>query len=77
MRDFPVGPVTKTPCSNAAGLNSISGQGTKPHVLKLRPSAAKKNKGVRSDCRNFLAGFTLDILEVFTAIFSLCLMVPY
>ena len=29
---------------NAAGLNLISGQGTRPHKLKLRPSAAKKKK---------------------------------
>ena len=29
IRDFSVGPVVKTPASNAAGLSLIPGQGTK------------------------------------------------
>ena len=34
--DFPGGPVAKAPCSQERGPGSISGQGTKSHMLQLR-----------------------------------------
>ena len=47
-RTYLVGPIDKTPCSNAGVLGSIPGQGTRSHIpqlkfhmLQLRPSAAK------------------------------------
>ena len=30
--DFPGGPVAETPCTNAGGLGSIPGQGTRSHI---------------------------------------------
>ena len=39
---LPWWPVAKTPSSQ--GLGSIPGQGTKHHVLQLRPNTAKKIK---------------------------------
>ena len=40
-RDFPGGPVAKTLCSQCKGLGSISGQGTRSHMLQLRLDTAK------------------------------------
>ena len=40
-RDFPGGPVAKTLCSQCKGLGSIPGQGTRAHMLQLRPGTAK------------------------------------
>ena len=41
--DFPGGPVAETPCTNAGGLGSIPGQGTRSHMLQLRiPNATTK-----------------------------------
>ena len=34
--DFPGGPVAKTPRSQGGGPGSVSGQGTKSHMLQLR-----------------------------------------
>ena len=43
IRDFPGGPVPKTPHSNAGGLGSIPGQRTRSHVLQLKiPHAITK-----------------------------------
>ena len=39
-RDFPAGPVVNS-APNAGGPGSIPGQGTRSHVLQLRPGAAK------------------------------------
>ena len=41
--DFPSGPVVETRLyiPNSGGRSSIPGQGTRPHMLKPRPSAAK------------------------------------
>ena len=36
FRDFPTGPVAKTPHSQAGGLGSIPGQGTSAHTPQLR-----------------------------------------
>ena len=44
LRDFPGGPVAKTPCSQCRGLGSTPGQGTRSHMLQLRPCADKINK---------------------------------
>ena len=42
QRDFPGGPVAKTPHSSAeGGLGLIPGRGTRSHMLRLRPGAAK------------------------------------
>ena len=35
-RDFPGGSVAKTPASNAGGLSSIPGQGTRSHMMQVR-----------------------------------------
>ena len=35
LRDFPGGPVTKNPCSNAMGPGSISGWATRSHRLQV------------------------------------------
>ena len=35
-RDFPGGPVAKTPCFQSRGPGSIPGQGTRSHMLELR-----------------------------------------
>ena len=35
-QDLPGGPVAKTPCSRAEALGSISGQGTRSHMLQQR-----------------------------------------
>ena len=40
-RDFPGGPVAKVCSSNAVGPGSVPGQGTRFHILQLRPGAAK------------------------------------
>ena len=39
IRDFSVGPIVKTPASNAAGLGLFPGQGT-----KIPPAAQSKKK---------------------------------
>ena len=39
--DFPGGPVAKTLSSHCRGPGSIPGQGTRSHMLQLRPGAAK------------------------------------
>ena len=39
--DSPGDPVAKTLCSNAGGPGLIPGQGTRSHMLQLRPGAAK------------------------------------
>ena len=43
-RDFPGGPVAKTPSSHARGLGSIPGQGTRSHMPKLTPREAQKER---------------------------------
>ena len=40
-RDFPGGLVAKTPPSQCRGLGFIPAQGTRSHMLQLRPGAAK------------------------------------
>ena len=40
-RGFPDGPEAKTPRSQSKALGSVPGQGTRSHLLQLRPSAAK------------------------------------
>ena len=40
-RDFPIGPVSKTLCSQYRGPHSIRGQGTRSHMLKLRSGIAR------------------------------------
>ena len=48
FRDSPDGPVAKTLCSNAGGLASILGQGTRSRMPQLkRPSAARKMTDLR------------------------------
>ena len=41
FRDFPHGPVTKTLCSQSRGPGLIPGQGTRSHMLQLKPSPVK------------------------------------
>ena len=36
IRDFPGGPLAKTPCSQCRGLGSIPCQGTRPYMPQLR-----------------------------------------
>ena len=43
-RDFPGGPVAKTPSSHARGMASIPGQGTRSHMPKLTPREAQRKK---------------------------------
>ena len=38
MRDFPSGPVAKTPTPNAGGWGLIPGQGTRSRMLQLKIS---------------------------------------
>ena len=40
-RDFPIGPVSKTLCSQYRGPHSIRGQGTRSHMLQLRSGIAR------------------------------------
>ena len=41
FRDFPGGPVAKTPSSQCKGPSSIPGQEARSHRLQLRPGTAK------------------------------------
>ena len=41
LGESPDGPVAKTVHSQCRGPGSISGQGTRSHMLQLRPDAAK------------------------------------
>ena len=44
IRDFPGGPVSKTPCSQFRGFGLITGQGTRSHTLQLKtPHAPEKS----------------------------------
>ena len=40
-QDFPGGPVVRLRAAIAGGLGSTPGQGTRSHMLQLRPSVAK------------------------------------
>ena len=50
-RYFP-GPVAKTLSSQCKGLGSIPGQGTRSHILKLRPSTSKQINILKNDLNN-------------------------
>ena len=50
-KDFPGGPVAKTPCSQCRGLGSIPGQRDRSHVLHCTTKKEKKKKNKRSRCK--------------------------
>ena len=47
-QDFPGGPVAKTLCSQGRALGSIPGQGTRSHMLQLRPCMPQVKPGKES-----------------------------
>ena len=52
--DFPDGPVAKTSSSQCRGPGClIPGQGTRSHMLQLRPGAAKKKKNLPVATKNW------------------------
>ena len=48
-QDFPGGPVAKTLCSQCRALGSIPGQGTRSHMLQLRPCMPQVKSGKESE----------------------------
>ena len=60
-RDFPGGPVAKTPCFQCRGaLGSIPGQGTKFHTLQLKvPSVTTKTQHSQINKYVFLMGISI------------------